>query len=475
MKALEALAWRVTRGVILGLAGHGLWAMLLLTAGSSVWPGWLPLALLGGVLVAGRAQAPAAAAASEPAPRWLWLSASILLAVVFVALVYGATATPSRHWDGFVAWEMRATVLSEAPTLRQPHFTDHGVFAQSRDYPVLQPLWQANLANLVGGGGRILFPLLWLLLVFLTGLTLARSGHPSRYAWLGAAGLGLMPMLVSPTSGGVDSGYGETALLLALTAAAAGIVLRDPWLLAAGCALAVWLKPEGSVYAGVIAGTAWWHTSRPLASAAVVATAVALAAWLPAHTLLQLGPDTAAHASSATRTALLLASALAAVGLQPRHDAHGRRIRIALALGLLGIAAAGLVWLLADDHGALGGYATNLRELPERLSRVPALLLALAQQVFAVQRFGLVFVLLLFALWQRDRATLDGPTRTLTWLLALGLLVISVSMLLSPEEDFDHHIRSSLDRLLLQWTGPCTMCIAGWLRPHASAARMPSP
>lgn len=466
MTTLGHVAWRLVRGSLLGLAGYGLLALAILSAGASVSPLWLPIALVAGVLATRRNDTRSPA---MPAPRWLTLTSIVVLASVLGALTYGAMATPARHWDGFVAWDMRARVLADAPTLRQPYFTDHAVFAQSRDYPLLQPLWQASLSHLLGGGGRVLFPVLWLLLVALTGLTARRSGLPPTHAWLAAAGLGLMPMLVSPTSGAVDSGYGENAILLALTAAAAGLLLNDAALLAAACVLAVLLKPEGTVYALAIACTAWWRGDRGLAAGAVLGTVAALSVWLPAREFLELGPAAAANESWALRLLLLVGAAAMAIRLQPRRPI--RRILRAKAAWVavgVGIASAGVLLALGvgSDGGALGGYTANFGRLPARLGRLPALVAALGEQILAVNRFGLLWPILLLATLRRDPTTSDVRTRSLSTMLALGILVICASMVLSPEEDFQHHVRSSLDRLLLQWTGPSVLLAAACLRPE---------
>jgi len=481
-----ALGWHVLRGLVLGLALHGLIGIALLAAGVRVWPGWLPLlvAVAACVAVAGARRAgppasptvgPASGAAAptrrlETAPRWLRLLVLGALAVTFAALVQGAIATPARHWDGFTSWEMRARVLEEAPTLRQPFFADPAVFAHSRDYPLLQPLWQASTAALTGSGGRVLFPLLWLLVVGIAGSAVRRAGLPPIHAWLAAAGLGLMPMLVSPTSGAVDSGYAECALLLALTAAAAAILVGDGVLLGAACVLAVLLKPEGTVYALAITACVFWRGPRPLLVGAAIGTGLALATWLPAWTFLDLGPAAAAQVSPLPRWIVLTLAAALVIALACWLGERSR-LWLLLAVAALAVAAVGVVAGIGDaGPGALGSYAANLRRLPQRAARLPALLAALFAQATSVQRFGLLLPLVAVAVCRRDRAAVDAGTRTLTAMLALGMVVVGGSMLLSPEPDFDHHVRSSLDRLLLQWTGVATLCTAGWLRPGSGAA-----
>ncbi len=471
---LSHLAWRVVRGSLLGLAGYGIVGLLLLACDQSVWEGLLPIALTLGIALAGPRDR---VASTDTMHAGLRVGAWLVLGVTFGALVYGAVATPARHWDGFVAWEMKATALAATPSLDQPYFKDQAVFAHSRDYPLLQPLTQAAVARLCGAAaGRALFPALWLLLLALTCLALRRLGHPQTHAWLATLGLGLLPMLVSPTSGAVDSGYAELAMLLALTTIAASLLLRDAWLLAAGCVLVVLLKPEGSVYAVATVCCTWLGSSRRLHVAAVVGTALALAVWWPVCALLQHGA-TASPSGLLQHLGGLTIVATVAIATQPRANGRARTVYIAVVGSLLaGIVGAALL-LAPSLGGALAGYVDHLHQLPQRATRIPALMLAFAEQAVSIKRFGLLFPLLALALLRRDRAAVDPPTREVTMLLTLGLLVVAASMLLSPEDDFEHHVRSSLDRLLLQWSGVGVLCIASRLRPapQVSAARMPSP
>jgi len=467
---LTSLAWRLVRGTLLGLAAFALVAHGVLLCGGSVWAGLLPVVLLG-ALAAQRDDG--VRPVGPPAPLPLRAGALVLLAVVFAALCYGALATPARHWDGVVSWEMKAMVLAAAPTLDQPFFTDHAVYAQSREYPLLQPLVQASVQRLAGAAaGRALFPALWLVLVALAGSALRRAGLPGTHAWLAALGIGTMPMLVSPTSGAVDSGYAELAILTTLTAAAAAFLAKDGWLLGACCVVAVFLKPEGTVYAGAIAACAWLLGPRRLATGAVLGTAVALAVWLPLLDFLRYGPLHAAEAPWATRLAVFAGGAILAGALHERVPRIGARAALLAVAG----ATAAAAWCLlpGEGAGALSAYAHNLADLPQRAARTPELLVAGGEQAIAVRRFGLLFPLVACALWGGWR-DLDDAGRAVAVLLAFGWTIVAVSMLLAPETDFAHHVRSSLHRLLLQWTGVAVVCAALCLRPQASAARIPSP
>jgi hypothetical protein len=440
----------------------------------------LPAAILAGVAASGEVH-PAHSNASGSGPRWLLAAGALALLVTGAALVYGAVATPARHWDGFVAWELKATVLAAAPTLEQPFFADHAVFAHSRDYPLLQPLVQSVLQRIAGApAGRLLFVALWVLLVALVFLTVQRAGQPARDGCLAALGLGLLPMLVSPTSGSVDSGYAELFVLLALTSAGAGLLLADAALLGASCALLILLKPEGAVYAPAIVLCAWRSRERRLLRGAVTGSVLAGLVWLPVFNFLRLGPPAGAHAPWLGWGAVLALGGLVLVtqsaNPQSAPQVHARRARWLVAAAAA--AAAGWVLLAAGPRGgALFAYLDSVAHLGERAARVPALLLALGEHAFSPRRYGLLIPLLLCAWLARERAAAPRAARLLALLLVLGGLIVSAAMVLAPEPDFDHHVRSSLDRLLLQWSGVATLCVATWLRaPFQDNARtMPSP
>jgi hypothetical protein len=98
---------------------------------------------------------PASAFASDTALQTILIVLAVAGLVAVVA--HGALATESRHWDGVVAWDLKAKALAAEPTLEQPFFRDAAVYSHSRDYPLLQPLALA-LAERWGLPGRLLFP-----------------------------------------------------------------------------------------------------------------------------------------------------------------------------------------------------------------------------------------------------------------------------------------------------------------------------
>ncbi|MCA8948530.1 MAG: hypothetical protein KDE27_03460, partial [Planctomycetes bacterium] len=125
-QAFAPLAYGALRG---GVAALALWALLVhgawtLTGAVDAW--WLPVFVAAGGALGSRLarRRGVASEPSAPAPRWLlWTTAAIVL-LSFAALALGAIATPARHWDGVVAWELKANAIAAAPDLSHPLFAD---------------------------------------------------------------------------------------------------------------------------------------------------------------------------------------------------------------------------------------------------------------------------------------------------------------------------------------------------------------
>lgn len=388
------------RWTIFGIAGFGVAANLLLRSDQSV-PHWLfPTALLGAWLGCVRAanRGPARAKMSR-----VELATIAVLAVVLVALAYGSLATTSREWDGFVAWNLKARVLEREPNLRSVYFSAPEVDAHSRDYPLLQPLCQASLAHWLGErGGRGLFPLLWLVLVGLAARACATIGSGGLQRCLALLGAALMPGLVSPGGGAVDSGYAELFLCVAMTGIAGGLLTRDALLVGASVVTAGLVKPEGWPYAGALVFA-------------------------------------------------LVAS---------------MRARLALGMAALCAGALGLSWLLGH--------------LKVSFDRLPDVLLGEVTHLFSVKRFGLAFLGLCAVASAPRRVRGRAPSPALGWFVASGLVLVPAPFLLWPALDVEHHLRSSMARLLLHWAVPAWLLAVAWLDPSprcqvASAARCSSP
>lgn len=447
---MSASLWleRALFGVLAALATFGLFAHVWLARGGAVPAVALPALLLAALLVPWRT-APWPSAA--PAPRALMPIAVLVLAAVFVAIAYGATATSSRHWDGAAAWDTNARFLADGLTLEQPYFRDEAVVGHSRDYPLLQPLLLAMATNCFGpSGGRALFPLVWLLLAGVLGSTLRRAGAGATYAWLGTAAAMLTPILVSPASGGIDSGYGDAFLALATTTMAAGLVRRDARWLAVGVSLAVLLKPEGLVYGAAATVVAFATAERRLLYAAAGGWLLAAACWLPLQREL-LHPGSGSSSGWFVALALGTWIAIAAADALARRQAWSSRTRAWAAVALAPVALLALPLAAAQlgAGGAMQSYLVEPARLVSRLADLPAIVLGLAHYALLRGGFGAAFWLLLFGLpvarCRRAQAPLLG-------LLALGLAIVLVPFLLGHQE-LQHQLRSSLPRLLLHWLG----------------------
>ena len=176
---------RVTDALALWLALSAGVASALLAAGATV-PDWLLLAC---------------GAASVPLSRWIlpsvaltrreiWTLAPIaaVLFVTFAALWFGADQTPSRHWDGAVAWDVKNALLTAELTLDQTVFREPAILHHSRDYPLAQPLLVAMLERWTGAG-RLVLPLVCSCAVLRASMARlagwrGSSGEPLGLRWL---------------------------------------------------------------------------------------------------------------------------------------------------------------------------------------------------------------------------------------------------------------------------------------------------
>jgi hypothetical protein len=420
--------------------------------------------------------------------RWIpWaalLAIAVLLLVAFF-LALDATSSP-RDWDAVAAWHVKARHLADAPTLGQPFFADPGVWHHSRDYPLLQPLCLASCMSLFGATtGGLLFPGLYLLATATVGLAVHRAGRHPLVATGTALAFGLTPILVDPTSGGFSTGYAEAFLATAITAAAAGLVLRDGWLLAAGTVLMVLLKPEGLIYAVLVVAVPWLRGERRLLLFATLAFAVAAGLWLPLQ--LRLQHAQVSHAGAFIWSALLTLSLVLALTqrwLRPERRPAWLLVVVAI---LAAVALLLLLKLLAtglgQQHGSLTAYFQDLDRLRDRLPRLPQILQGYVQYLFFVRKVGLLFVLLLLCV-VCYRKVGPCPAPAVGLLLLLAVPCLAMPYLLSTEENLAHQMRSTMGRLLLHWLGAGWLLAGLWVRqallqgqaqeePHDQAGRQP--
>jgi hypothetical protein len=446
------LADRTLFATVAALALIGGAGLAVLAAHGTVADWLAPAGCIVAIAAAARRRPPVPHAAA--APRWLLAACALVLLAVAAALAFGAIATTSRHWDGAVAWDVKAGFLAANPTLEQPFFRASGVYNHSRDYPLLQPLWIA-LAERAGLPGRAVLPVAYGVLILAVACGLRRAGVHGGRALLATLACGLTPLLVTPTSGAVDSGYGDAWLAASIAVAACGVAVRDPALLALGTFVCVQQKPEGIPYAGALVAAVWWRGDSASLRAAVLG-------WLTGAALalaLQHDLHTAGTGSIALPT-LLAVSALGSLvlgtdrWLARRGAGTTARLRLLLVALPACLLALPLVPVMVDDAG--GTYAAYLGEPSRalaRLARVPEVLLGLL--VFALLRgaFGLTFVVPIVAAVALRRRRVADPAPALSAWLVLASPLLLAPFLLSAIDDLDHHLRSTLPRLLLHWTG----------------------
>jgi hypothetical protein len=475
-----SLLERLGRGLLAGIVLYWFGAIVAVRSAAGVADWWLPLALAIGCC------APAPRGGRWPAATLSWrtrLAAGVLLAIVFGALVYGALATPSRHWDGAAAQDAKIHWLSQAMTLQQPFFADPAVFHHSPDYPMLLSLLVAGSERWLGawfgaGSGRIWLPLVHALMLIVLATALRRApGGPRRGLGVVLA-CAVVPALIGVNSGGVDSGYCDPMLLLATTTLAAGLASRSPWELVLGVVLAVASKPEGPVYAAMALPVAFVLGHRRELVWLALGLAAAMTAWLPTQRqLLYLPPSSLATLCLPGLCLGALVAIAFAVDRLLRGAAHPTRWRAGLVAvaTMAAILSLPLLRAVVPPTSAVGVYLHRGYELEQGLANLPAFARAWFDHALLRWGFGGTFLLLLVvAPWRR----VSGAASTgIGMFVAAGLVVTALPFVFSHEENLQHHLRSSLPRLLSHWVGPAWLWIglrlgAGWPALEAGAGEV---
>lgn len=429
--------------------------------GDGVPDWWLPVALL---LGAGAAFAVRTHAdATQPPARWPHLAPLLLLVTaIAIALFVGATATPSRHWDGATAFDPKVFWLSQTPTLQQPYFTGEGVFHHSPDYQLLLSLLVACTDRLVPGCGRAVLPMLYLLLLGVTWTALRLRAVRPVLCVLGTAAVAVTPALLNTSGGAVDSGYHDVLLLTTTTCVAAGLLNAHALLLGLGVFLTIVAKPEGVAYVAAAMAVLFARGERRLLWTTALATGAAMISWAPVRAVLlhrDGGYGVLWVVLAGLGALLLLQVTTDRLSLQQR----GRWI-VVLALPTLALLL--LPWfapLFVGDDSAIGVYMRQAARAHEGLANLPAYLGGAFHYGVARLRFGATFVLpvALVVIARIRRLTL--PDHRVAAFALLGLVTTAVPFVLSPEPDLDHHLRSSMTRLLIHWVGPVWLLSIAWL------------
>lgn len=464
----------IARAYVIGVALFGLAALVELALFGRFWEWTLPLGLAVGLVIARRSHPHV----ERPfrglhGPNWVFVGAAILLVATGAALTYGALATPARHWDGIVSWEPKAAFLARTPSLAQPFFSGDGVYAHTLDYPLLQPLAIAAGARLAPGAapvmaaGRAFFPLCWLATVLVVGVAVRRQTAHGGLAIASALAVGLTPALVNPTMGGVDSGFADAPFALGIAAITAAIACRDRWLFAASIAFCVLLKPEGMVFGALALAIVWAGRARALLWFGTLSYAIACGLWLPIQRRLviaEAGGDGAMGMSTALGWALLGGLCIAVMGSDAlferlRLSTRTRVLTVVIGAPALALALPLCISAFSSGAGTFDVYLDDLDRPLQRLGRLPSILAHLFERSIFRFRFGTTFVLLAATVvvhgfaGRRRGAKLEAGTATAAAFVLLGCASLVTPFLLSPEADLEHHVKSSMTRLLLHWSG----------------------
>lgn len=455
---------RIATGLCLGLALFWCGASVFVR-GDGLPDWWLPLAFAAGLAAAAKLPAPK----SAPAPRWLSAGAWLAIGAAAAAVAYGAVATPSRHWDGAASFDAKAWWLARAPTLHQPFFAAEGVFHHSPDYPLLQSLLVAATERLLPGWGRLVLPGLYLALCGVVHAALQRRCVRPRLRVAIVLAVALTPALLAPGGGAVDSGYHELLLLLATTTMAAGLLNARARFVALGALLAIVSKPEGLPYALLALAVAFARGEPRLLWPTFAGIAVALVTWEPVrHLLLHRAASGDGGAPALWSLRIVPVAALALFALDRllsgrRLSPRGRWLVVLAAPLALLLSLPWLAPLFAGDQGALALYLQRGSGVYSGLTNLPAYALALIDFGVLRLRIGAALVLPCACAAVALREGVALADRDLAAFVLLGLATSALPFVLSPEPDLQHHLRSSLPRLLLHLIGPAWLLTAAWL------------
>ncbi len=463
------LLWRLGLVPLLGLALYAVASHALLLLGIPLPRALFPGVVLVSVAFAWMLRCPETVAQRDEAGNWpriVAIFAVVTLGFGVGILVYGSVVTVDRSWDGLVSWSLRAAYLAPPADLTVPFFADPGVYAHSKQYPLLQPLCLGACQSLLGvQPGRLFFPALYLAFLLLVANTVRARGLSRGWTWLVVASFGLTPMWFSRGGGSVDSGYAELFLAYLLAVAAAGVLLERPLFLACAAFCLPLVKPEGLPYGVLLClVTLMGAPGRRLHYTATLSLAGALLLWLP----LQARIVGAAPGMGTVLWPLMGAAVLLSGKELLIRAKVGRRTLwwggLAAAMVCVALAIAFQGELALSHSPVLRDFATNLDDLGGRVRNLPRLVVGVLEGIAIVRKFGVVFLLLAFLMLVKSAGTAPSGALAAFWLGGVALTCLAV--FLSPETDLDHEFRSRFDRLLLHWVG------VGWLLAGPWAARL---
>jgi len=437
-------------------------ASVVLATGARV-PDWLlPACGAAALPLSRRLLADTAATRRE---GWVLAAVGAALIATFAVLAFGADQTPSRHWDGAVAWDVKTALLTADLTLDQAVFREPAIAHHSRDYPLAQPLLVAMLERWTGAG-RLMLPLIWAVACLAVFVGAARRGVSAGLAAITAAAFGLTPALVGTHSGSVDSGYADFSLAAWATVAAAGCVGGDRRWIALGVAMMAWTKPEGIPYGAAFVLAAWLCSDRATLLPASLGLAAGAAILLPLqHRLVwadraPLPPSV--FAAALAPSTLAIGAELALGRFRSRRQRLG--LGVLLGLGLLACLPLFAAWS-GNAAGSLGRYLQSVGLLWERVDVVDDVAGAILEHGVLRGRFALigVAVLAMSLVPMRRSFGAEALGVWLIWLLPIWFATFAISNL-----ELEHHLRSRVPRLLIHAAGIAWMLVASALPQRAA-------
>jgi hypothetical protein len=369
-----------------------------------------------------------AGASTTTGNRAMTLAAWTVVALLLLVASVHAVGFPQYEWDGFAIWGMKAKVLSTESLRAGPaYFHDVSLSYSHLDYPLLVPFLTAGAYGMMGQFheqlGKVCFPLLFLALGLVLNTGLRWKLDSLRAAMLTALAVSV-PVLVR----WAGAGTADVALALYYTGMLCYSIrwldegnLRDLLTVMLCTVFCVFTKSEG--------------------------LALAL--------ILVLG--------------LFLFSVLA----------PGRRRFTGLALLAAGVLTLSLPWLIWSSGlpRTHENYAANLNpaNIIANWDRLRVILPEFARQVFAWERWGILWVLLALSTicgWRRFRERHVG----ILWFLLVAHLGLYVLIFIVTPWDVRELLASALDRLILH-TVPAAVLLIGfhWALPqHLTAGMMPA-
>ncbi len=396
-----------------------------------------------------------------------------VVAIAALAIAYGSIATADRSWDGLATWTANARWLAVDGTLEQPYFRDPDVFHYARGYPLLQPILLALGMTWFGElGGRVLFPLLWLLLVTGLDAPLARAGLDPKPRRLAVLGLALVPIFIEPGGGGAASGFADLLVAGLVLHAAVALAEDRPALATVTGLLLPMAKTEGLVHVLILLGLAALAGRRQAAIGTALGAALGLALSVPLQQQIR-SPDVALGWASLLPATLPFA--VLGLGLA----LHARRTR-RLALVATLVAPACLLWIGAFDRTVLGQTLQNFARLDLAFEELPAIAGQGVLTLVQVRKLGLTFVLAAATVVVVSRRCGLGSLRPLLAALLLAGTAILLFLADRPPEAIDLFLREGMVRYTAQWTGVAWLLIGlGWARlaahPGPASLRTPAP